>query len=153
MSKVADLVFEVAKPIVEKLGFELVEVSYNKTRDGKDLSLSIYHKDRPVTIEDCELVSKTLDAPLDELNPTNDESYTLSVGSLGLDREIKTDADFNRSLGKELEISLYQMLNKSKNYVGVLESFDEDSITIKTNKEKVIIARDNIASAKLYIKI
>lgn len=153
MSKVADLVFDFAGPIVEKLGFELVEVSYDKTKNGKELSLSIYHKDRPVTIEDCELVSKTLDAPLDELNPTGDESYILSVGSLGLDREIKTDADLNRSLGKELEISLYKMQNKTKNFVGVLESFDRETITIKNEKEKVILARDNIASARLYIKI
>lgn len=153
MSKVADLVFDFASPIVEKLGFELVEVSYDKTKNGKELSLSIYHKDRPVTIEDCELVSKTLDAPLDELNPTGDESYILSVGSLGLDREIKTDADLNRSLGKELEISLYKMQNKTKNFVGVLESFDRETITIKNEKEKVILARDNIASARLYIKI
>ena len=153
MSKVADVVFEFAKPIVEGLGFELVEVTYNKTREGKELSLSLYNKNGPVTIEDCEKVSKALDEPLDTLNPTNDESYTLSVGSLGLDRPIKTDADFERSMGKEIEISLYKMLGKQKNFVGFLTGFDDESITIEIKKEKVIIARENIASAKLYIKI
>lgn len=153
MSKVADLVFDFARPIVEELGFELVEVTYNKTKDGRELSLSLYCKDRPVSIEDCEKVSKALDGPLDELNPTNDESYTLSVGSLGLDRPITSDADFQRSLDKEIEISLYKAIEKQKKFIGFLKSFNENEITIETEKQKVIIARENIASAKLYIKI
>ena len=153
MSKVADLVFDFARPIVEEMGFELVEVTYNKTHDGRELSISLYNKDRPVTIEDCEKVSKALDGPLDQLNPTNDESYTLSVGSLGLDREIKTDADFNRSMNKELEITLYKAQNKIKNFVGVLTAFDSENIKLENEKEKVILARENLASARLYIKI
>ena len=153
MSKVADLVFNFAKPIVEKMGFELVEVTYTKTREGMDLSLSIFKPDGFVSIEDCEMVSKALDGPLDELNPTNDESYTLSVGSLGLDRPIVTDDDFRRSINQEIELSLYKMENKKKNLVGVLKNFNEGEIEIETDKEKLTIARANIASARLYIKI
>ena len=153
MSKIADLVFNFAKPIVEKLGFELVDVAYTKTRDGMDLSLSIYKDDRPITIEDCEKVSKALDEPLDELNPTCDESYTLSVGSLGLDRPIITDADFKRSMGKEIELSLYKAQDGDKNFVGILKGFNDNNVEIESINKKLTIARANIASAKLYIKI
>ena len=87
-------------------------------------------KNGGITLEDCEIVHKAIDGPLDELNPTCDEKYILNVSSCGLDRPLKTEKDFKRNLGKEVDIKLYKAVNKQKEFTGKLESFDENTVTI-----------------------
>lgn len=152
MVNVKEQVEKLIEPIVEENGCELVEVAYEKKFDGMHLTVYI-DKKGGVTIDDCENVHRAIDEPLDELDPTNGAAYTLNVSSPGLDREIKTDKDFERNLGEELEINLYQKLLKSKKYVGLLESYDKEKITIKNQKGELIeIQRSKIAKATKYIK-
>lgn len=128
--RVADLVEEMANPIISNLGYELVEVKYSKTNNGMVLTLFIY-SDKGITLQDCEIVSKSLDVPLDELNPTNDESYTLNVSSLGIDRPIKCADDCRRNLGTEVEVKLYAPLNNKKLYTGFLCDYNDSGFSIK----------------------
>ena len=104
-SSVGENVEKIIKPIVESLGYELVEVDYSKQHFGMALTITIFSKNG-ITIEDCEKVSNAIDAPIDELNPTNDEPYTLNVSSPGLDRPIKTSDDARRNLGVDIDIKL-----------------------------------------------
>ena len=67
MSKIADSVTELVKPIVEELGMELVEVAFAKTKEGDALTVFI-DKDGGVSLNDCEAVHNAIDAPLDEAN-------------------------------------------------------------------------------------
>lgn len=152
MVNVKEQVEKLIEPIVEANGCMLVEVAYEKKFDGMHLTVYI-DKKGGVTIDDCENVHRAIDEPLDELDPTNGAAYTLNVSSPGLDREIKTDKDFERNLGEELEINLYQKLLKSKKYVGTLELYDKEKITIKNQKGELIeIPRSKIAKATKYIK-
>ena len=68
---VKEKVTELVKPIIENLGYELVDVDYSKSHSGMDLTICIY-KPEGVSIDDCEIVSRAIDGPLDDLNPTND---------------------------------------------------------------------------------
>ena len=129
MAKVLDIVEEKINPIIEKLGYEVVEVEYGKKVDGMNMTFYI-DKNGGITLEDCEIVHKAIDGPLDELNPTCDEKYILNVSSCGLDRPLKTEKDFKRNLGKEVDIKLYKAVNKQKEFTGKLESFDENTVTI-----------------------
>lgn len=153
MESVSTLVEKMAKPIVEGYGFELAEVSYQKKFDGMELSISLYHPERSISIEDCELISKALDEPLEQLNPTNDKPYNFVVGSLGLDRQMKTTRDFERNLEKEVEIKLFKPIDKIKQFVGVLKNVNENDVTVLTENGDVIIERKMIASAKLNIEL
>ena len=143
MVKVKDVCFEKLSPVIEGLGYELVEVFYGKQVDGMNL---IFFIDSPngITIEDCEKVHRTIDPILDEINPTNDAHYILSVSSLGLDRPIKTERDFKRNLGKEIEITLFSKQDGKKVFVGILEEYTADSVTIK-NKETMTFNKTKIA--------
>jgi ribosome maturation factor RimP len=128
-NRVKDICSEKLTPVIESLGYELVEVFYGKQQDGMNL---IFFIDSPngITIDDCEKVHRTIDPILDEINPTNDAHYILSVSSLGLDRPIKTDRDFARNMGKEIEITLFAKQDGKKTFKGVLTSYDDQSITI-----------------------
>lgn len=152
MANVKQRVEEFITPIVEGLGLEIVEVSYEKKYDGMNLTVFI-DKKGGVTIEDCETVHRAIDEPLDELDPTEGASYTLNVSSPGLDREIKTDKDFNRNLGEVLEVNLFKKLLTSKKFVGELQSFDENKIVLIDKKGKEIeIERSLISKAVKYIE-
>ena len=60
----------------------------------------------------------------------------LSVSSLGIDRPLKKDRDFERALGTELEIKLYAPQDGKKQWIGTLSSFDADSFTVETEQGK-----------------
>ena len=148
---VSQMVEEMAKPIVENLGYELVEVKYAKGAYGMDLTLFI-HSENGISLDDCEKVSKALDTPLDELNPTSDQPYSLNVSSLGLDRPIKTADDARRNLGNEVDVKLYVPKDGKKLYTGILTEYTPDSITISQEQEKYTFKFAEIANCTQVIK-
>lgn len=151
MSKVKDICEKELTPIIEKMGYELLEVSYQKLADGMNLIFTI-DADAPITIEDCEKVTKAIDPILDELNPTDDKPYILSVSSPGIDRPIKTERDFKRNMGKEVEITLFKKLDGEKKFVGTLESFSQTQVTILQKDKPLTINRELIAHIVPVIK-
>lgn len=151
MAKVKQICEEKLRPVIEEMGYELVDVSYEKEGGGMSLIFTI-DKDGGVTVDDCELVNKKLDPMLDEINPTDDKPYTLVVSSPGLDRPLKTDRDLNRNLENEVDVTLFAKLNGQKLFTGVLKGFDEKTIKLQTAKDEIVLERDKIASIKLVIK-
>ncbi|MCI8667518.1 MAG: ribosome maturation factor RimP [Dorea sp.] len=116
-------------PIVEEYGFELVDVEYVK--EGSTWYLRAYI-DKPggISIDDCEAVSRRLSDILDEKDYI-DEAYILEVSSPGLGRPLKKEKDFKRSLGEEVEIRTYRMIEKQKEFTGILKEYDEKTVTIE----------------------
>ena len=93
---------ELLLPIIEEKQFELVDVEYLK--EGSNWYLRAYiDKEGGITVDDCELVSRTLSDILDKEDFISD-AYILEVSSPGLGRPLKKEKDFQRSLGKEVEI-------------------------------------------------
>lgn len=151
--KVADAVLEIANPIVSNLGYELVEVEYAKKSTGMNLTLFIYSKNG-ITLDDCEKVSKALDEPLEELDPTKGESYTFNVSSLGLDWPIKNEKDINRNINEKIEIKLYAPILNKKVIQGVLIGGNDEEIKFyelndKQKQEKTIKFKDIAKVSKL----
>lgn len=72
MAKVKQICEEKLRPVIEEMGYELVEVSYEKENGGMSLIFTI-DKDGGVTVDDCEIVNKKIDPILDEINPTDED--------------------------------------------------------------------------------
>lgn len=148
---VSEKVYDALNPIVENLGYELVEVTYNKTHTGMVLTLFI-HKSEGITLDDCEKVSKAVDDLLDDLDPTQGASYSLNVSSLGLDRPIKTSKDAERNLGKLIDVKLFAPINGKKTFTGELANFDNDGIFVVVDNNTEYFEFKKIANAVLNIK-
>ncbi|GMQ64566.1 ribosome maturation factor RimP [Vallitalea maricola] len=147
---VETLAEEILIPILEENRFELVDVEYVKEASNWYLRIFI-DKDGGVTIDDCELVSRAFDSEFEDKDPIK-EPYILEVSSPGLDRPLKKDKDFARSLGEKVEVKLYKSINKKKEFVGLLKSYDDDSITLELEDgEDWSIARTDIAIIRLAI--
>ena len=132
-------------PIIEKMGYDVLEVEYAKKVDGMNLTFFI-DKPEGITLDECEQVNKAITDLLDEINVSDDAPYILNVSSAGLDRPIKNQKDFNRNKGKQVEIKLYVPYNKQKLYTGALIGFDEKGYTIKNDKgEELFFEKDKVA--------
>ncbi len=119
---------EILLPIVGEYGFELVDVEYVK--EGAAWYLRAYI-DKPggISINDCEAVSRRLSDVLDEKDYI-DDSYILEVSSPGLGRPLKKDKDFQRSMGEEVEVRTYRMIDRQKEFAGILTAYDARTVTI-----------------------
>ena len=107
--------------------------------------------DKPggITVDDCEVVNRELGDLLDR-DDFIDESYILEVSSPGLGRPLKKERDFIRSKGEEVEIRTYRMVDRQKEFRGVLKAWDKDTVTIETEDgQEQIFDRDNIALIRL----
>ena len=138
------------QPIVEQFGFELVDVEYVK--EGGTWYLRGY-VDKPggITINDCEAVSRQFSDRMDEEDFIPD-SYVMEISSPGLDRPLKKPKDFERSIGKEVEIRTYRPVDHCKEFVGTLISYDDDTVTVETEGQNRVIERKDIALVRLYIE-
>lgn len=124
---------EILLPIVEEYGFELVDVEYVK--EGGTWYLRTYiDKEGGISIDDCEKVSRRLSDILDEKDYI-DDTYIMEVSSPGLGRPLKKEKDFKRSLGKEVDIRTYRMIDKQKEFTGILKDYDKDTVTIELDDE------------------
>ena len=124
---------EILLHIVEEYGFELVDVEYVK--EGGTWYLRTYiDKEGGISIDDCEKVSRRLSDILDEKDYI-DDTYIMEVSSPGLGRPLKKEKDFKRSLGKEVDIRTYRMIDKQKEFTGILKDYDKDTVTIELENE------------------
>ena len=139
-------------PIVQGLGYELVEVTYQKQHDAMHLTVFI-DSDKPggVSLDDTEIVANAIDQPLDELDPTAGESFVLNVSSPGLDRPLKSERDYLKKLGTEIEVSLYKPIGGAKKHIGTLTGYENGVISLKTKEGELTIETKDIAVAKPYI--
>ena len=119
-------------PILNSMGFELVDVEFVKEA-GEWYLRSYIDKEGGITINDCEAVSRLFSEKLDE-EDFIEESYIMEVSSPGLGRPLKKEKDYKRSMGKELEIRTYKAIDREKEFYGILQAYDDSSVTIETEE-------------------
>ncbi len=136
MLKTTEIVQEIVSEPISKMGYKLVDIEFQKEQANWVLTLFI-DKAGGVAHDDCERVSRAVEPLLDDKDPIA-QSYYLCVSSPGLDRPIKSERDFKRALGKDVEIKLYTMREKRKIYTGKLLEFNVESVLVlcKDGKER-----------------
>ena len=140
---------ELLQPIAEANGVEIYDVEYVK--EGSDYYLRAYiDKPEGVNIIDCENVSRALSDALDREDFIPD-AYILEVSSPGLGRTLKKDKHLTKSIGQEVEIKLFKPVDKCKEFSGVLDSFDADTLTITEGENKRTFQRGEIALIRLAL--
>ena len=141
-----DTVKQLVSGTVEALGYELAD------EQGQWVLTLYIDKENGITLDDCERVSRAVEPLLDQQDPI-EQMYFLSVSSLGLDRPIKTDRDFDKNINKKITVKLYAPLNHQKEFMGILTDFDSERFTISDGiKEPISILRKDAAIIKPYIE-
>lgn len=153
---VVDRLQEVIAPILWSLGLDLVEVVC-VGQGPRSVVRVLIDKPGGVTITDCEQAHKALGPALDVADPFP-HTYTLEVSSPGLDRPFKRLQDYQRAVGKLVNIKLRQPLDGQWRVVGELVHVDERSVTLTVPAEKaeprtLKLELPMIAEARLVVKI
>lgn len=129
-------------PIAEQMGYELVDISLDREPTGKYLRFYI-DRDEGVTLDDCEAFHERIRALADSV----DYDF-MEVSSPGIDRPLKKDRDFERSLGCEIEVKLFKPIDGVKVVTGVLAGLEEGNIVIDTAEGRSLIPRKAAALVK-----
>ncbi len=138
--------------IVTEMGYEIVDVTFEKQFGNDTLTIYIYKKGG-VSHDDCILVNDAVSPILDELDPTVGKQYHLNISSPGLDRPIVTEDDFRRSVGEDVEVVLKKATDDGKKKThGILTAYTDTCVTLDTEKGSIQLARENIKKLQLYIK-
>jgi len=141
------------EPIAAANGCEIYDIEYVK--EGSERYLRAYI-DKPdgVNIMDCENVSRAFSEKLDEEDFIPD-AYILEVSSPGLGRALKKDRHLEKSIGKEVEVKTYKLMEGKKEFIGILKSYDKDTITIEiennSETEDMVFAKSDIAIIRLTL--
>ncbi len=148
--KVAELVDEKIRPLFNG-EIKLIEVEYVKRNDGMHLVVYI-EKENGISVDDCVEVSRLIDEPLEELNPTNDEPYYLDISSYGLDKPLKYDWQFKKYQDKKVNVKLYAKIDGRKEFVATVKQKLEDSVVLGVDDENLKINLKDIAYITPYIE-
>ncbi|MDO5375606.1 MAG: ribosome maturation factor RimP [Staphylococcus rostri] len=150
MSKITEQVEALIQPVLDDLGYELVDVEF--TKEGRDhyLRISI---DKPggVDLNDCTRASEHISEVMDEHDPIT-QAYYLDVASPGAERPIKKEEDYQKAIGQPVFVSLYAPIEGDKEWLGTLSAVTDEtidmSVKIKARTKVITIPRDKIAKAR-----
>ncbi|MBI4823132.1 MAG: ribosome maturation factor RimP [Nitrospirae bacterium] len=151
MSWIEDRINEMAKEVATSQGLALEEVRL--MRKGKKMLLRVtIDKPGGVTLDDCERMSRELEALMDVEDPIKG-TYTLEVSSPGLDRPIRKPEDFRKHIGKLIRLVTLKKIDNQSFFIGRILSVGEDSLSLIVAEKQVTIPFDDISSARLEVEL
>lgn len=115
---VAARVAEITERTILPLGYRLVRVRLNGNNGGT-VQIMAERPDGTMTVEDCELISKTLSPVLDVDDPIG-KAYHLEISSPGIDRPLVRVSDFQRWAGHEAKIEMTLIVAGRRRFRGIL---------------------------------
>jgi ribosome maturation factor RimP len=129
----ADKVRAVAERVIASRGFELADLEIKRQGGGHLVRLFV-DREGGIGLADLQSVSEEVSALLDAEDPIP-TAYTLEVSSPGLDRPLKTEADYRRFLGRLVRISSYELVDGRRHWTGRLASVEGGVVTVDLEKE------------------
>jgi ribosome maturation factor RimP len=138
---------EAAERVARSEGLEVVDVEW---KIGKQRFLRVYIDRLPamnpaealeeewvadpyaqVSHADCERVSQQLSVILDVEELVPGPGYILEISSPGMDRALKTAADFQRFRGRLAKVSTTEPIGEAKFFEGRLLGFEEGKVRLE----------------------
>ena len=141
------------KEKAESLGFELVELTSKKNKDGLFLNV-VVDRVEPIDMNTIVSISEKLSQYLDEIDKS-EEAYFLDVSSLGAEKPLKVE-ELDKYVGRYVNVHVNNALEGKNIFEGELSKVDNKEIEIaykeKTRVKKVVILLCNIYKIRLAIK-
>ncbi len=145
---IAGEVEAILQPILSTHSLSLYDVQFLK--EGPNWYLRVFidkEGEGGVSINDCENVSRGLEAVLDEKDFI-EQQYILEVSSPGVERALKKDVDFARFAGTTVDVKLYKPKDGKKVFRGELVGLEDGVISIIYEGETVSFEKAEVALCK-----
>lgn len=126
--RILETIENFAGTLLPPMGLELVEVQFRREGHGWVLRIFI-DSEQGVSLENCTDVSRQISAFLD-VEDLIDHAYHLEVSSPGLERPLRTPADFGRCIGKNARLKLRELLDGEKVVIGIIRQVTETEVVL-----------------------
>jgi ribosome maturation factor RimP len=141
-------VAELIGPVLQEMGFELVDVKFFNSRGSWILRISVDKEEGGVTLDDCARVSGEI-GDLIDVKDVIDHRYVLEVSSPGLDRPLTKERDFSRAVGKKIKVKTRAPIDGRRNFTGTLLGLEEGRVMLALDQGRVSIPLTEVEKARL----
>jgi len=149
---ITEHVNKIATKVATAVGIELVHVEIAGTK--RDVVVRIYiDKKGGVTIEDCSIVSRSVEEVLDseDFIPSK---YVLEVSSPGIERQLYSLNDFVKFAGHLAKVKTNTEIDGQKTFVGPITQVEGETITVDDRTKGIVsFAFSDVAKANLKIDL
>jgi ribosome maturation factor RimP len=137
--------------MLQSMGYELVRVHYGSGSGRPTLQIMTERQDRrPMAVEDCAEISRSLSALLDVEDPLA-EAYLLEVSSPGIDRPLIRPVDYERFAGFEARLETTQPIEGRKRFRGRIGELVDGRVRIIEKAGEFRLPLEQINKAKLVL--
>jgi len=141
-------IIDLATPVAEDLGLELVGVVFHTNQRPPTLRVDIRNPEQDTGLNDCERMSRALEPVLDEADIIPD-NYVLEISSPGVSRQLSSDRDFISFKGFAVVVSASQPYEGHQEWRGQLIRRDESALYLNQKGRAIAIPRSAIALVQL----
>ena len=141
---------ELLGPSVTALDLELWAIEIIGRANRSTLRLVIDHPNRPVTVDDCETVSRQVSRILDVEDPLP-ERYTLEVSSPGIERVLYRLEHFERFIGFQIKLKLKVPFEGRKKYSGLIARVENQAVLLQTGDTEYEFPAEHIERGQLVV--
>jgi len=141
-------IIELATPVAEELGLEVVGVVFHTNQRPPVLRLDIRNPYQDTGLDDCERMSRALEATLDATDVFPD-AYVLEVSSPGISRLLTTDREFISFKGFAVIVTTSQPHEGQQEWTGQLIRRDETAVQLNQKGRTISIPRTLITRVQL----
>lgn len=150
MANIEEKVEQLIKTRVEELEYQLYDVQYVKEGQNYFLRIFIEKENGDIDLNDCEKVNDGINEVLDSADYIRDQ-YFLEVSSTGIEKVLRKDKHLESNIGNKIEVKLFKPINKKKEFIGNLKSFNEEEIILSLdNQTEIKINRKEISLIKTF---
>ena len=115
---------------VDALGFELVDLRLGGSKNRPLVDVRIDRRDGSnVTVDDCAAASRAIERRLDA-EKTLGERYVLEVSSPGVERPLKSVADWRRFVGRMASVNSPVLHGRAEVEIKSVEGDDEAAVVV-----------------------
>lgn len=138
-------------PTLQQAGYALVRLLFQGDASNPVLQVMVERIDQvPMTVDDCEHISKQVSALLDVEDPISGR-YTLEVTSPGIDRPLVRPEDFIRFKGQLCKLETRTMIDGRKRFKATVLGYEKPNALFDFNGQTLSVPFDDIAKAKLIL--
>ena len=142
-------VLELAAPVAEQLGLEVVEAVFQTNQSPPVLRIDVRSLENEDTgLDDCARMSEAFEAVLDTTDIIPD-AYVLEVSSPGVSPALETDRDFVVFKGFMVEVNLSDPHKDTRHWVGQLVRRDDAAVVLSQKGKTIAIPRDLVVMVQL----
>ncbi len=147
MGKSLNHLWQLFEPVVNGMGYELVEIEYQPNPKYGVLRLYI-DSEQGIQLDDCSDVSKQISALIDVEDPLPG-SFNLEISSPGLDRPLRKTEDFERFAGETAKLKTSLPVDGQRNFTGKLAGIESEELVLECEDKVVRLPLSMIDKARL----